>query len=78
MLSEKMKDFTHIPAISEPSDGDGWKGEKGLVTEVMERYLSNVSNSEVYMCGPPAMLHYASLLLKKLGIDEKRIYFDEF
>ncbi len=77
-LSEEMYDFTHIPAISEPSDDDDWEGEKGLITEPMERYLTDVSNYEAYMCGPPAMLHFSKLLLKKLGIDENRIYFDEF
>ena len=73
-----LNDFTHIPAISEPEDGDGWKGEKGLITEPMERHLGDLSNYEAYMCGPPAMLHFCTLLLKKHGIDENRIYFDEF
>jgi len=78
MLSEEMKDFIHIPAISEPADGDGWKGEKGLITEVMESHLTDASNHEAYMCGPPIMIKFARLLLEKLGIDPDRIYYDEF
>jgi len=77
-IAQEMKDFTHIPAISEPADGDGWDGEKGLITGPMEHHLTDVSNYEAYLCGPPAMLHYSILLLKKLGIDKNRIYFDEF
>lgn len=77
-LSKEMHDLTHIPAISEPSEDDEWEGEKGLITEPMECNLTDVSNYEAYMCGPPAMLHFSKLLLKKLGIDENRIYFDEF
>jgi len=79
-VAKDLKNFTHIPAISDytPEDEKEWKGEKGLITEVMERHLTDVSNYEAYMCGPPAMLHHATILLKKLGIDENRIYFDEF
>jgi Na+-transporting NADH:ubiquinone oxidoreductase subunit F len=77
-LSKQLADFEHIPAISEPEDGDGWQGEKGLITEVIERRVPDVTGWEAYMCGPPVMLHYAKLLLIKLGIDEDCIYFDEF
>ncbi|MFC1551386.1 NADH:ubiquinone reductase (Na(+)-transporting) subunit F [Candidatus Latescibacterota bacterium] len=77
-LSEEMEDFTHIPAISEPADGDGWEGEKGLITDPMEKALGDLTDYEAYMCGPPAMLHFCSLLLKKHGIDENKIWFDEF
>ncbi|MFC1538763.1 NADH:ubiquinone reductase (Na(+)-transporting) subunit F [Candidatus Latescibacterota bacterium] len=77
-LSEEMEDFTHVPAISEPEDGDGWEGEKGLITEPMEKYLGDLSDYEAYMCGPPAMLHFCTILLKKHGIDENKIWFDEF
>ena len=78
MLSEEMKDFTHIPAISEPTDSDGWKSEKGLITEVMERHLTDASNHEAYMCGPPIMIKFARQMLEKLGIVPDRIYYDEF
>lgn len=77
-LSEEMKDFIHIPAISEPTDGDGWTGENGLITQAMERHLTDTSNHEAYICGPPIMIKFARQLLEKLGIDPDRIYFDEF
>ena len=74
-----LPNLMHIPAISEETPEDaGWTGERGLITEAMERHLDDVSGWEAYMCGPPAMLHYSTLLLKKLGIDENRVYFDEF
>ena len=77
-IARDMKDFTHIPAISEPADDDGWDGEKGLITEVMERYLDDVSNCEAYMCGPPIMIEKSRVVLEKHGIKGNRIYFDEF
>jgi Na+-transporting NADH:ubiquinone oxidoreductase subunit F len=77
-IGRNLKNFKHIPAVNETAGDDGWKGEIGLITEVMERYLTDVSKWEAYMCGPPAMLHFSKILLKKLGIDENRIYYDEF
>jgi len=79
-VTKDLPNFMHIPAVSEctPEDEECWKGDRGLITEVMEKYLDDCSGWEAYMCGPPAMLHYAKLLLIKLGIDENRIYFDEF
>ena len=77
-LSEEMHDFTHIPAISEPSDDDDWEGEKGLITEPMERYLTDVSNYEAYLCGPPIMIKKSIEVLINKGIDINRVYYDEF
>lgn len=71
-------DLTHIPAISEPSDGDSWTGERGLITAPMARHLGDLSTWEAYMCGPPAMLFYAKKLLISKGINPDRVYFDEF
>jgi Na+-transporting NADH:ubiquinone oxidoreductase subunit F len=76
--SKEMADFTHIPAISESVDGDGWNGEKGLITAAIERNLKSAANFEAYMCGPPIMIKKTSELLVKLGIDKNRIYYDEF
>jgi Na+-transporting NADH:ubiquinone oxidoreductase subunit F len=77
-LSKEIKDFTHIPAISEPSDSDGWSGEKGLITAVMERHLDDLSNWEAYLCGPPIMIKKSVELFERLGINKSRVYFDEF
>ncbi len=77
-LSQEMADFTHIPAISEPSDGDGWTGEKGLITQVMDRRLEDLSGAEAYMCGPPVMIEFATKLLCAKGMRQDRIYFDKF
>lgn len=79
-VTKDLVNFQHIPAISEntPEDAETWKGERGLITHVMERYLDDCTGWQAYMCGPPAMLHYSTILLKKLGIDENNIHFDEF
>ena len=79
-VAKELKDFRHIPAISECGTEESacWAGEEGLVTEVMERHLTDVSNFEAYMCGPPIMLKKSTELLIKHGINKDRVYFDEF
>ena len=80
-IGKNLKNFQHIPTVDKCIDSaeeSCWLGEIGLITEAMERHLDDMSSWEAYMCGPPAMLHFSKLLLKKHGIDENRIYFDEF
>ncbi len=75
-----MKNFVHIPAISECTEEDKecWAGEEGLITHVIERNMTDVSDFEAYMCGPPIMLEKTTELLVKMGINKDRVYFDEF
>ena len=74
----EMNNFTHIPAVSDSADGDGWTGERGLITQVMERRLGDIPHYEAYMCGPPIMIDFASKLLTKHGMNIERIYYDKF
>lgn len=79
-VAKELTGLHHIPAISDCSEEDMecWSGETGLITEVIERNLDDLTNWEAYMCGPPAMLHFSSMLLVKMGMDKERIFFDEF
>jgi Na+-transporting NADH:ubiquinone oxidoreductase subunit F len=77
-LAKEMPNFIHIPAVSDSAEGDGWTGERGLITQVMERHLQDLPNYEAYMCGPPVMIEFASKLLCKKGMCPERIYYDKF
>ena len=35
--AEQLPGLTFVPALSEPSEDDGWDGETGLITDVVER-----------------------------------------
>jgi Na+-transporting NADH:ubiquinone oxidoreductase subunit F len=77
-LEQEMPDFTHIPAVSELLEENNWKGEKGLITQVMERHLRDIPHYEAYLCGPEVMIEYAVKTLCKCGMCENRIYYDKF
>jgi propane monooxygenase reductase component len=65
-----------VPALSEQSNG--WAGETGLITDVVERLEGDVSEVDAYVCGPPPMVEAAIALLESKGVPEAHIYFDKF
>ncbi len=92
-LERKYSNFKYIPALSEPKASDKWDGEVGLITNVLEKYITNqnhfevyiaatyeesVTNVESYLCGPPPMIDAAIAVLNKKGINNEDIYFDKF
>jgi Na+-transporting NADH:ubiquinone oxidoreductase subunit F len=75
-LERQLPDFRFVPALSEPDSN--WRGEKGLITEVVERHLENGQNTEAYLCGNPPMINASIKVLKAKGIPEECIYYDRF
>ncbi len=74
-------EFVFVPVLSEERSTSSWKGERGLVTEVLERELStreDLAQAELYMCGPPGMIDAAVAVARQHGISEASIYFDRF
>lgn len=70
--------FTFIPALSnEPPDSD-WKGERGLITDVITRHVPDGSKHEAYLCGSPGMIDAAIRRLTDGGMPEDQIYYDKF
>jgi propane monooxygenase reductase subunit len=65
-----------VPACSEESNG--WMGETGLITDVVERLEGNFDEVDAYVCGPPPMVEAAIALLEAKGVPEARIFFDKF
>jgi propane monooxygenase reductase subunit len=75
---EELADLpgTFVPALSE--DSNGWSGEIGLITDVVERLEDDISEVDAYVCGPPPMVEAAVALLEAKGVPEAHIYFDKF
>lgn len=61
------------------SEGDAtWPGERGFVHEAVLRAYPNLSGHEVYMAGPPAMVHAAKKAFVAAGLDADHLYYDAF
>jgi propane monooxygenase reductase subunit len=77
-LTARLGAFTFVPALSEANNGDGWAGECGLITDVVERLEGDLADVDAYLCGPPPMVDAAITMLERSGVPESHIYFDKF
>jgi len=78
-LEERLPGFRFVPALSMATPEDEWDGEKGLITEVLDRNLeAGQTQMQAYLCGPPPMIDAAIPVLVRKGISEDRIFFDKF
>lgn len=77
-LEKEFPNFKYIPALSEPLESDNWDGEVGLITDVLDRNIGDLSGHEGYLCGSPGMIKACINVLNKHDIKEENVYFDNF
>ncbi len=77
-IAAKHPNFRFVPALSKPAPDDGWTGEVGLITEVVDRHVPDAVDREAYLCGSPGMLNACINVLTKKGFGNDRIFFDKF
>jgi|WetSurMetagenome_2_1015567.scaffolds.fasta_scaffold71167_3 Na+-transporting NADH:ubiquinone oxidoreductase subunit F len=77
-IEKELASFTYLPALSnEPPDSD-WKGERGLITQVMQRHIPDPSKYEAYLCGSPGMIDASIKILVDGGVPKEKIFYDKF
>jgi Na+-transporting NADH:ubiquinone oxidoreductase subunit F len=77
-LERRLPNFKYVPALSSPAPEDGWKGETGLITDVLARHFDSLDNHEAYLCGSPGMIDSSIKVLKAKGMPEELIFYDKF
>jgi propane monooxygenase reductase subunit len=77
-LSQRLPGLRFIPALSEASNDDEWRGEVGLISDVVDRLEGDLSGHDGYLCGPPAMINSCIAMLVAHGMPEARIFYDTF
>ena len=74
--------FSFHVSLSEPKPDDNLKWNVGFIHEyLLNSYLASHNQPgeiEYYLCGPPAMIEAALKMLKRLGVSDDMIAFDEF
>ena len=68
--------FRYVPVLSEP-DAD-WRGERGLVHEVLIRQQPELATHDVYLSGPPVMVRAGKEAFLARGLDADRLFYDSF
>jgi len=77
-LEKKLPGFRFVPALSDPLPEDNWSGEKGLITQVLDRNYSSLDHHEAYLCGSPGMIDASIKVLRSKGLPEELIFYDKF
>ena len=58
--------FTFTTTLSRPENG--WGGERGRVTRLVEERLASVKNLAVYLCGNSGMIQDVTAIVQKKGL----------
>ncbi len=66
-------DIDLVLTVDPGCDEQSWRGEIGLVPDVMER-LNPSPDSVLLTCGPPVMVKFVLLLSKRLGFNPADVY----
>jgi len=74
--AEKSPKIEFVPVLSEASGV--WQGERGFVHESVMRDFEDLSDYEVYACGPPVMVKAAAKGCLEQGISKKNFFSDAF
>lgn len=61
------------------SEQPSYKGEKGYIDkEKLQHLVPDITERDVYLCGPPLMVNAIMPALQELGINKKLIHFERF
>jgi Na+-transporting NADH:ubiquinone oxidoreductase subunit F len=77
-IEKKHRNFHYYPSLSRPADGDEWKGETGLITDIVAKHIKSSEKSHAYLCGSPGMIDACVKVLEQTGFDESMIFYDKF
>ncbi len=78
MFEAQLNDFKFVPTVAVPQKDESWSGQRGLVTEIVQRNLKNASECEGYLCGSSGMIDASTKILLELGMSEEKIFYDKF
>ena len=77
-LEQTLPDFTYIPILSGQPDDDPWDGERGFINSLIENYVPQNPDLDVYICGAPIVIQVCEKALGEKGLPKDRIYYDAF
>lgn len=77
-FEKTIPNFHFRPVLSREPEDSGWEGDRGRVTDSIQKYIEEGVDQEAYMCGSPVMIESAVVELKNKKIPEEKIYYDEF
>jgi NAD(P)H-flavin reductase len=78
LFKDEYKTWTGAPNTElhlTVDEGDqNWKGNVGLITDLLEEIEPKPKNSVAITCGPPIMIYFVDKLLTKLGFSQEQSF----
>jgi CDP-4-dehydro-6-deoxyglucose reductase len=68
----------YTPVLSVPAPDDRWTGRGGWVHEAVVGDYPDLRGHEIYMSGPPPMVHAAKQAFSAHGLPEECLFYDSF
>lgn len=76
-IQKRLPRLRQALVLSQP--GAGWTGWKGrLRREIVEREVGQPLDASFFLCGPPAFMDLARVILKEMGVDSARVLQESF
>jgi NAD(P)H-flavin reductase len=76
VFTDEFDDWSAVPDldfhVTVDHGNDGWTGNVGLITQLLEQVNPPTDNTITITCGPPIMIHFAFLTLQKLGFSPRQ------
>jgi NAD(P)H-flavin reductase len=66
-MENQLSRFRYIRTLSRVKEDSGWIGKRGRVTSLIEKYVPEGANRDVYICGNPEMVESCLEVMKKKG-----------
>lgn len=72
----KHKNFTYVPALSEPAPDDNWTGSTGFVNVVLNKHFTGALDADVLIAGSPRMMQETVKVVKAKGVPDTQVRHD--
>ena len=77
-FEKEMHNFKFVPVVSHADDGTKIGRRLGLVTDAVQKDITDASKYEAYLCGSPGMVDATEKILIDHGIHPENIFYDKY
>lgn len=80
-LQSRNRDFRYVLDLTKPKESAEWAGlkEEGYLSEEMIRkHVPECEKQTYYICGPPGYAGAAISILKKIGVQQEKVKFEQW
>ena len=74
-LANMRHNFHYIPTVSRPKD---WHGEVGHIQQTFQKYITDPSNKQMYLCGWLEVVKAVCADLESYGVQKDKLHYEEW